>query len=76
MITETGQNVQLIVEVEYKPDPGLVPTQLQLMVVQIVLGRQQKLKNATQIPVQVDNTLLKHLHFLSKELNVASDDIT
>ena len=39
MITATGQNVQLNVEEEPRPEPGRVLTQLQLMVVQIVLGR-------------------------------------
>ena len=53
MITKIGQSVHLIVEVEYKPDSGLAPTQLQLMVVRIVLGRQLKLKTATRNPVQV-----------------------
>ena len=56
VITEIGQNVQLIVEEERKPEPGLVLTQLQLMVVQIVLGRRQKLNTATLNLVQVDNT--------------------
>ena len=32
VMTKIGQSVHLIVEVEYKPDTGLVPTQLQLMV--------------------------------------------
>ena len=55
VITEIGQNVQLNVGEEYKPDPGLVPTQLQLMAVQIVLGRQQKLRTATLNLVRVNN---------------------
>ena len=38
--TEIGQNVQLNVGEEHKPEPGLVLTQLQLMVVQIVLEKQ------------------------------------
>ena len=42
MITEPGQNVLLNVEEEHKPEPGLVLTQLQLMVVQIVMGRRRK----------------------------------
>ena len=54
VITETGQNVQLIVGEEHKPEPGHVQTQLQLMVVQIVLGRQLKLKTATLNLVQVN----------------------
>ena len=47
VITETGQNVLLIVEEEHKPEPELVQTQLQLMVVQIVLGRRLKLRVVT-----------------------------
>ena len=43
MITEPGQNVLLNVGEEHKPEPELVQTQLQLMVVQIVLGRRLKL---------------------------------
>ena len=54
VITETGQNVQLNVEQEQKPEPGLVLTQLQLMVVQIVLGRRLKLRNVTHSLVQVN----------------------
>ena len=50
---EAGQNVLLLVEEEHKPESGLALTQLQLMVVQIVLGRQQKLKNVTYNHVQV-----------------------
>ena len=76
MTTETGQIVQLIVGEERKQEPGHVQTQLQLMVVQIVLGRQFKLRTVTHNLVQVDNTLPKHLHFLSKEFYVVSDDIT
>ena len=49
-MTETGQNVQLIVEEERKPEPGLALTQLQQMVVQIVLGRRLKPKTVTQLP--------------------------
>ena len=56
VITEIGQSVHLSVEEEHKPEPGLVPTQLQLMVVQIVLGKQQKLGTATLNLVQVENT--------------------
>ena len=40
VITETGQIVLLNVEEEHKPEPGLVQTQLQLMVVPIVLEKQ------------------------------------
>ena len=53
MITETGQNVQLNVEKELKPEPELVLTQLQLMKVLIVLGRRLKLGLATCNLVQV-----------------------
>ena len=45
--TEPGQNVLLNVEQESKPEPGLVQTQLQLMVVKIVLGRRLKLRTVT-----------------------------
>ena len=45
--TEPGQNVLLNVEQESKPEPGLVLTQLQLMVVKIVLGRRLKLRTVT-----------------------------
>ena len=40
--TEPGQNVQRNAEEEHKPEPELVQTQLQLMVVLIVLGRRLK----------------------------------
>ena len=55
VITEIGQIVQPNVEREQKPEPGLVQTQLQLMAVQIVLGRQQKLRTATLNLVLVNN---------------------
>ena len=55
MITETGQNVQLIVKVEHKPEAELVLAQLQLMVVQIVLGRRLKLRAAKNRSAQVQN---------------------
>ena len=55
VITETGQNVQLNVEEEHKPEPGLVQTQLQLMVVLTVLGRRLKVKLATHNLVQVNH---------------------
>ena len=55
MITEPGQNVLLTVEEEHKPEPELVQTQLQLMVVQIVLGRRLKLRTVTNKNVQVHN---------------------
>ena len=54
MITEIGQNVQLIVEEEQKPEPGLVQTQLLLEEVQIVLAKQQKLGTATLNLVRVN----------------------
>ena len=53
VLTETGQRVQLTVEEENKPEPELVQTQLQLMVVQIVMGRRLKLRIVTKKPVQV-----------------------
>ena len=55
MITETGQNVQLIVKVEHKPEAELVLAQLQLMVVQIVLGRRLKLRTVTNKSAQVQD---------------------
>ena len=58
VITETGQNVQLNVEEEHKPEPRLVPTQLQLMVVQIVMGRRLKLKTVTNMNAQVNNACI------------------
>ena len=54
MITEIGQIVQPSVEEEHKPEPGPALTQLQLMVVQIVLGRQQKMGTATLNLVKVN----------------------
>ena len=45
--TEPGQIVLLNVEQESKPEPGFVLTQLQLMVVKIVLGRRLKLRTVT-----------------------------
>ena len=56
MITEPGQNVQLIVGEELKPEPELVQTQLQLMVVQIVLGRRLILRTVTYRSAQVQDT--------------------
>ena len=55
MITETGQNVQLNVEEEHKPEAELVLAQLQLMVVQIVLGRRLKLRTVTNKSAQVQD---------------------
>ena len=55
MILEPGQNVLLIVEEEHKPEPGLVQTLHQLIVVQIVLGRRLKLRAATNRSAQVHN---------------------
>ena len=64
MTTEIGQSVQPNAEEEHEPEPGLVLTQLQLMVVQIVLGRRQKLGNATRTFVpQVSGTSLTTVHF-------------
>ena len=48
-ITEPGQNAQMIAEEEHKQEPGLVQTQLQLMVVLIVLGKRLKVRVATSI---------------------------
>ena len=62
VITEPGQNVQLNVEEEHKPEPGLAQTQLQLMVVLIVLGRQLKVKIATHNLVQVNIACIYHFH--------------
>ena len=53
---EPGQTVQLIVEEENKPEPELVQTQLQLMVVQIVLVRRLKLRTVTNRSAQVQDT--------------------
>ena len=63
MITETGQTVQLNVEEEHKPGPRRVLTQLQLMVVQIVLGRRLKLKTVTNTSAQVkiNTRIFKHI---------------
>ena len=54
--TEPGQIVLLNVEQESKPEPGLVQTQLQLMVVKIVLGRRLKLRTVTCGSAQVNIT--------------------
>jgi hypothetical protein len=51
--TEIGQSVPLSVEEELKPEPGLVPTLLQLMVVQSVLETVPKLRPVTKLLVQV-----------------------
>ena len=53
MITEPGQNAQMIAGEEHKPEPELVQTQLQLKVVQIVMGRRLKVRNVTVYPAQV-----------------------
>ena len=58
MITEPGQNVQLNVEEEHKPEPGLVKTQLQRMVVQIVLGRRLILRTVTYRSAQVQDATI------------------
>ena len=54
MVTETGQSAHLTVTEENKPEPELVLTQNQLMVVQIVLGRRLKLRVVIHILVQVE----------------------
>ena len=51
--TDIGQHVLLNVEEELKPEPGLVPTLLQLMVVQSVLETVPKLRPVTKLLVQV-----------------------
>ena len=53
---DTGQDVLLFVEQEQKLEQGLVQTQLQLMVVQVVMGMRQKLKTVTNKTAQVNNT--------------------
>ena len=53
MITGPGQNAQMIAEEEQKPELKLVQTQLQLMVVLIVLGRRLKVRVATYRSAQV-----------------------
>ena len=58
VITEPGQNVQLIVGEELKPEPELVQTQLQLMVVQIVLGRRLILRTVTYRSAQVQDATI------------------
>ena len=52
-ITEPGQNAQMIAEEEHKPELKLVQTQLQLMVVLIVLGRRLKVRVVTYRSAQV-----------------------
>ena len=53
MVTETGLTVQKNVEGEHKPGPELAQTQLQLMEVQIVSGRQLIHGVVARNPVQV-----------------------
>ena len=54
-MTETGQNVQLNVEVENNTEPGLAQTQLQPTEVQIVLGVHMNFRTVTRNPVLVSN---------------------
>ena len=63
VITETGQIVQLIVDQEHKPGPRIVQTLLQLMVVQIVLGRRLKFKTVPNTSAQVNNACIFKPHF-------------
>ena len=56
MIGEPGRNVLPVVEEEQKPEPGLVLTQPQLIMAQIVLGRQLKPKTVTNKGAQVNKT--------------------
>ena len=53
---EPGQNVLLNVEQDQKLEPGLVQTQLQLMEVQVVMGRRQKLTPVMNNTARVNNT--------------------
>ena len=72
-----GQSVQLNAEEEHKPEPGLVQTQLQLMEVQIVLGRRQKFKNATRTFVpQVSSTSLTTVRFSMRVIVMCVNRIT
>ena len=61
MITETGQSVLPTVKEKHKPEPepGLVLNQLQLMVVLIVLGKEQKLTPAYHVKVYFTNLFLR-----------------
>ena len=68
MITETGLTVQLNVEEEHKPEPRLVLTLLQLMVVQIVLGRRPKLRTVTNTSAQVNINSLFFRHLIPLNL--------
>ena len=54
---EPGQNVLLNVEQEQKLEPGLVQIQLQLMEVQVAMGRRLKLNTVTNTSAQVNNTI-------------------
>ena len=58
---ETGQNVQLPVVEAHKPGSGPVLTLLRPWVVQIVLGKQLKIKLAMKKTVQVIEWLSAYL---------------
>ena len=68
VITEPGQGVQKIVEEEQKPEPELVQTQLQLMVVQIVLGTRLKRRVVIHILVQVKYHILTYIRRLIEKV--------
>ena len=53
MTLESGLNVQLSVEEEFKPEQELVLSLLQPMEVQIVLGKRLRVNLATRTTVQV-----------------------
>ena len=53
---EPGHNVLLNVDGEQKLEQGLVQTQLQLMEVQVAMGRRQKLKTVMDNAAQVNET--------------------
>ena len=52
---EPGQNVLQIVEQEQKLEQGLVQTQHQLMVVQVVMGTRLKLNSVSFNTARVNN---------------------
>ena len=73
MITEPGQSAQMIAEEEHKPGPELVQTQLQLMVVQIVLGRRLKLRIVTNKSAQV-NTNRSNIEYNNETTDQQNSD--
>ena len=56
VIMKHGHNVLLNVDGEQKLEQGLVQTQLQLMEVQVAMGRRQKLKTVMDNAAQVNET--------------------